>query len=111
MCKNHTFLEMPDVKVVNNMAENIFHMASNGDMSVRYKRSNVKAISSQKLHTLFKSKEFHCWAACLVPLEINFQTEIYVRLRCLQQTSIIYDDFCSKITMFSGYINNLYFIV
>ena len=103
MYKNHTFLEMPDVKVVNNMAENIFHMASNGDMSVRYKRSNVKAISSQKLHTLFKSKEFHCWAAaCLVPLEINFQTEIYVRLRYLQQTIIIYDDFCSKITMFSG---------
>lgn len=35
---------MPDVKVVDNVTKNSFHVASNGDMSVRYKCTNSEAI-------------------------------------------------------------------
>lgn len=37
---------MPDVKVVDNVTKNIFHMASTGDMSVGYKCSNSEAIGN-----------------------------------------------------------------
>jgi len=39
-----TFLEMPDVKVVDNVTKNSFHVASNGDVSVGYKCTNSEAI-------------------------------------------------------------------
>ena len=39
-----TFLEMPDVKVVDNTTQNSFNVASNGDMSVRNNCNNSEAI-------------------------------------------------------------------
>ena len=71
---------MPDIKVVNNMAKNIFHMASDGDMSVRNESSNDDAISDEKVHALFEGKELHCWtASSLVSLQL--QTKIHPGIR------------------------------
>lgn len=38
------FLGMPDVKVVDNVTKNSFHVASNGDVSVGYKCTNSEAM-------------------------------------------------------------------
>ena len=70
---------MPDIKVVNNMAKNIFHVASDGDMSVRNESSNHDAISDEKVHTLFEGKELHCWAASSL-VSLQFQTKIHQRV-------------------------------
>ena len=75
---------MPDVKVVQNIVESIFHVAGNGDMPVRYECCDDKAICDQILHALLKCQEFHRRAAsCLVSLKKYFKTGLPVRAMVL----------------------------
>lgn len=64
-----TFLQMPNIVVVGNVAEDMSHVACYGNVPVRYKRLDHNVGANQKVHCNFKSHAFHSrTASCLISL-------------------------------------------
>lgn len=67
-----TFLQMPDVEVMNNVCQNLFHVAGNLYMAIRDESCYEQAITNQVLHTLLKSYQFHSrTVSCLISLQVK----------------------------------------
>ena len=65
-----TFLQMPDVKIVDNALQNIPHVLSNRCVSVRNKCCYAEAIRNEVVHAQLKCHELHCrTTSCLISLQ------------------------------------------
>ena len=53
---------MPYVEVVHNFGQNLFHMAGNRGMAIRYECLNFDTTAQQELHTLLEAHKLHCRA-------------------------------------------------
>ena len=65
-----TFLQMPDVKIVDNALQNIPQVLSNRCVFVRNKCCYAEAIRNEVVHAELKCHELHCRTiSCLISLQ------------------------------------------
>ena len=61
-CLLHTFLYVPEVKIVNNMGENFPHIFHHRCMQIRYKCCQPKLLIFHKANSSFEAFILHCRA-------------------------------------------------
>jgi len=62
---------MPYVEVVHNFGQNLFHMAGNRGMAIRYECPNYDTTAQQEFHTLLEAHKLHCRATVYFLLDFS----------------------------------------
>ena len=72
LLKQLTLPQMPYVEVVHNFGQNLFHMAGNRGMAIRYECRNYDTTAQQEFHTLLEAHKLHCRAtSCFISLKVK----------------------------------------